>query len=242
MIRIYTELGSLFDERRMILCKLAREAGHYRFDWNHNFLPVYKERRCDIFEYPEFGFSKEAYDERYARRSKEDFGSRTENFLFPSRLCRDMFQVVREYEFGAGKQLMVTKFSVVVNIWPYALDEYEKEELVAAIKGTVVFPFDVELVNYAPEQLTPYYLHGFDYVFKYDYLLSERMKNYWDAYAAAPGGAVRFVVPDLFRGKVDLPEGMEAETPKDLIDKLNLVQGGKVTWISCDKRIYDSYS
>lgn len=242
MIRIYTELGSLFDERRMILCKLARETGHPRFDWVQNFQKVYQDRRYDVFDYPDFGITETSYSERYARRSKEDFGNRVENFLYPSRLCRDMFQVVREYEFGVGKQLMVAEFAVVVNFWPYELDENEQEELYAAIRGTVRFAFNLELVNIPPEKLVPHYLHGFDYVFKYDYLSSERMKNYWDAYAAAPPCAVRFVVPDVFGRKVTLPECMEADTPKDLIEKLSIVQGGKVTWIPCDKRIYDSYS
>lgn len=242
MITIYTELGAIFDERRMILSKMAREAGNHKFDWQQNFQRVYQERRYDVFDYPEFGFSPEKYQERFDQRTKEDFGTQVENFLFPTRLCRDMFAVVREYEFGVGKLLQVETFRVTVNYWPYDLNEYELEELHAAIKGTVHFNFDLELITKAPNDLTPHYLHGFRYIFKYDYLTSKKMERYWSLYGIAALSNARFVVPDVFSVKPTLPEGMEAETPKELIEKLNAVQGGKVTWIPCDKRIYDSYS
>ncbi|QDH47117.1 hypothetical protein PQC07_gp048 [Aeromonas phage D3] len=242
MISIYTELGSLFDERRMILCKLARETVGFKFDWVRNFQQVYQERLYDVFEYPEFGITDERYKERFERRSKEDFADRLENFLYPSKVCRDMFNIVREYEFGVGKLLSVSKFTVTVNTWPYELNDEEQAELIGAIKGTVSWSFDVNLVHLPPQQLIPHFLHGFDYVFKYDYMLSPHMGKYWELYETSLPSRTKIVVPGVFKGKVTLTDGMEADSPKDLIFKLSAYQGGKVTWIPCDKSIYDSYS
>lgn len=240
MISIYTELGSLFDERRMILTKLAHETGHGGFDWKRDFSEVHKARRYDIFEYPEFGFTEAGYNERFARRSKEDFADQLGQHLFPTDLLNYMFRVVREIEFGVGQMIQVDEYSVVLNIWPYKLDDQEISVLEDVVKSAVRFPFTLAIIDKPHTELNTYYLHRFSYVFKYDYLLSPDMEKYWREYGTSPCSDVRFIVPDVLARKTELPEELEAESLKDLIGKLSIAQGGKATWVCIDKSIYSS--
>lgn len=240
MISIYTELGSLFDERRMILTKLAHETGHGGFNWGRDFAEVHKARRYDIFEYPEFGFTEEGYKERLARRTKEDFADQLGQHLFPTDLLNYMFRVVREIEFGVGQLIQVDEYSVVVNIWPYRLESYEISVLEQTVKDAVRFPLTVSVIDKPHKDLNPNYLHRFSYVFKYDFLLSTDMEKYWREYGTTPNSDVKFIVPDVLARKTELPGELEAESLKDLIGKLSIAQGGKATWVCIDKSIYSS--
>lgn len=240
MISIYTELGALFDERRMVLTKLAHETGHGGFNWKRDFDEVHRARRNDIFEYPEFGFSEVAYNERFAKRSKADFADQLGQHLFPTDLLNYMFRVVREIEFGVGQMIQVDGYSVVVNIWPYKLTDNEIGVLEQTVKGAVRFPLDIAVIDKPHKDLNPNYLHRFSYVFKYDYLLSLNMEKYWREYGTTPSSDVKFIVPDVLARKIELPEELEAESLKDLIGKLSIAQGGKATWVCIDKGIYSS--
>lgn len=238
MIRIYTELGSLFDERRGILTKVARESGNARFDWNRNYATIYKRRRMDIFEQPELGITQEAYDKRFAARSLADFEDHKEVYYLPTNLIYNMFRLVRELEFGVGQMISAAEFSVTVNLWPYELTEEHAQELQSVMKGAVKFNYSLSFVFIPPEELTSKVLHSFGYVFKYDMLLSPLMKNYWENYIRAPETGTKFIVPAILTSR-ELPEEMRDEEPLDLINKMNFTQGGKITLVPVNKTIFD---
>lgn len=238
-INLYTELDSLWDTRRMILIHLAREHGRKDFDWNKHFAEVYKQRKYDIFDYPEFGFSEKSYLERYAKRVKEDWSSPFEYFAVPTRLIDNMFQIVRELEFGIGKMLSMSNFNVTVNTWPYKLNDNEILALKEAISGAVKFHIDISLVFVEPEELSASFLHGFHYVFKYNYLTSPDMKKYWETFDRVQSTNTKFIVPAILAKKWTMPEELAKETPLDLISKVNASLGGKVTFIPVDKAIFD---
>lgn len=237
-ISVYTELGSLFDERRGIITKVALESGYTKFDWDRNFKEIYARRRMDVFNQPELGITQEAYDKRYEQRSVYDIADETQVYIRPSKLIYNMFKVVRELEFGVGQIISDDKFSVTVNVWPYDLSDDMVDELRDVMKGAVIFNYDVSFVSMTPEELTPAVLHGFQYVFKYDMLLSPRMKTYWESYARSPNSNVRFIVPDVLINR-ELPEEMRSEEPINLISNLNVAQGGKITLVPISKTIFD---
>lgn len=239
MIRIYTDLDSLWDTRRMILTKLAREAGK-PFDWDRNFAAVYKQRKYDIFEYPDFGFSEEAYWKRFEARTSEDWVNEQEVFAQPSRLIYNLFKIVRELEFGVGKLLGVDRFELTINTFPYVLSEEQRRELDQVIAGTTSWDFDRQFVSIPHAELTPVYLGQYKYVFKYNLFVGRNeTKAFWDRYYQTPPGQTSYIVPDVLAKKSELPDGMDKESAQSLVSKLNLCQAGFVTWIAVDKAYFD---
>lgn len=238
MITIYTEIGSLFDERRGIITKVARESGNLKFDWDRNFAQIYARRRMDIFNQPELGITQEKFEARFKQRSLADFEDEKEVYIRPSNLIFNMFRLVRELEFGVGQMISAQNFSVTVNLWPYEFTEELAQELQSVMKGAVKFNYSLSFVFIPPEDLTPKVLNSFGYVFKYDMLLSPDMKNYWENYIRMPDSGTKFIVPGILTSR-ELPEEMRGEEPIDLITKMNFTQGGKITLVPVTKTIFD---
>lgn len=238
MITIYTEIGSLFDERRGIITKVARESGNTKFDWDRNFAQIYKRRRMDIFNQPELGITQEKFEARFKQRTLADFEDEKEVYIRPSNLIFNMFRLVRELEFGVGQMISAQNFSVTVNLWPYEFTEELAQELQSVMKGAVKFNYTLSFVFIPPEELTPKVLNSYGYVFKYDMLLSPDMKNYWENYIRMLDSGTKFIVPGILTSR-ELPEEMRGEEPIDLITKMNFTQGGKITLVPVNKTIFD---
>ncbi|QZA70728.1 hypothetical protein AH04_255 [Erwinia phage AH04] len=237
-ISCFTNLDSLFDPRRGIITKVALESGNTKFNWNTNMAEVYKRRRYDYFNQPELGITQEKYEARYAARTINDFADETQCYFYPSKLIRSMFRMVREVEFGVGQMLSVSTFSVTVNLYPYTLTTELLDELESVIRGAVPFNISLSFVKIPYDELTPSVLNGYQYVFIYDFLIGKDYKVYWENYAASSGSTVKFFVPDMLVYK-ELPEEMRREEPIETIGKLNVTQGGKITWVPCLKTIFD---
>ena len=237
-ISCYTNLDSLFDPRRGILTKVALESGNSKFNWDVNMKPIYERRRYDYFNQPELGITQEKYEARYAARTIDDFADGSQCYFFPSNLIRNMFKLVREVEFGVGQILSVSTFSLTVNLYPYTLSESLLDELDATIRGALSFNISLSFVNTPYDQITTTVLSSYQYVFIYDFLIGKDYKVYWENYAKAQNSNTRFFVPDILVYK-ELPEEMRREEPIETISKMNVTQGGKITWVPCPKTIYD---
>lgn len=237
-ITCYTNLDSLFDSRRGILTKVALESGNTKFNWENNMETIYQRRRYDYFNQPELGITQEKYEARYAARTIDDFADETQCYFFPSNLIRNMFKLVREVEFGVGQILSVTTFSLTVNLYPYTLSQSLLDELASTIRGALAFNISLSFVNTPYDLITPAVLSNYQYVFIYDFLIGKDYKVYWENYGKASNSNTRFFVPDVLVYK-ELPEEMRREEPIETISKMNVTQGGKITWVPCPKTIYD---
>lgn len=237
-IEIYTRLDDLFDARRGIITKVAIESGNEKFDWTMNFSRIYARRRFDYFHQPELGIDNDVYQERYKKRTMDDFADETQAYIRPSKLMENMFRIVRSLEFGEGQMLSVDRFNVTVNLHPYVLSDELVSALENTIRGAVPFMIGLSFVTVPYEDQLPRYLHNFNYVFQYNFLTGEEMKPYWDAYPQARESKVKFIVPDVLANN-DLPEEMMKDTPMDLIGKMNVTQGGKITWVPVSKAVFD---
>lgn len=237
-ITCYTNLDSLFDSRRGIITKVALESGHTKFNWDFNMKAIYERRRYDYFNQPELGITQEKYEARYAARTIDDFADETQCYFFPSNLIRNMFKLVREVEFGVGQILSISTFSLTVNLYPYTLSQSLLDELASTIRGALSFNISLSFVNTPYDAITPSVLSNYQYVFIYDFLIGKDYKVYWENYAKAINSNTRFFVPDLLVYK-ELPEEMRREEPIETISKMNVTQGGKITWVPCPKTIYD---
>lgn len=242
IIPCYTNMDSLFDARRGIITKVAIESGNTTFDWDKNFAAIYRRRRFDYFNQPELGVTHEVYEKRYAQRSIDDFADETQAYIRPSALIRNLFKIVRELEFGVGQMISAASFSLTVNIYPYILSDELLTELSSTIRGAVPFNFSLSFVSIPHDEITPAVLHSYQYVFLYGFLNSPEYKNYWLNYAFSQSTNTKFIVPDvLAKSEEELPPEMRSEELISLIGKMNITQGGKITWVPYPKTIFDYY-
>lgn len=237
-ISCFAPMDSLFDARRGIITKVAIENGNTKFDWDKNFATIYKRRRYDHFNQPELKVTQEAYEARYDKRTIDDFEDSEQVYIRPSNLIRNMFKLVREMEFGVGQIISVSSFSLTVNIYPYVLSDELLNELSSVIKGAVPFNISLSFVNIPYDEITPSLLGTYSYVFIYDLLIGKYYKVFWEQYGVTATTTTRYFVPDVLCYK-DLPDEMRREEPISMIGKLNVTQGGKITWVPCPKTIFD---
>lgn len=238
IITCFTNLDSLFDPRRGILTKVALESGNTKFDWKKNMETIYQRRRYDYFNQPELGITQAAYEARYDKRSMDDWADETQCYFYPSKLISNMFKAIREVEFGVGQFISAASFSVTVNLYPYTLTETLETELESVIRGKIPFNISLSFVTIPYDEITPSVLGAYQNVFIYDLLIGKDYKVYWENYGKAANTNTRFFVPDLLVYK-ELPEEMRREEPIETISKMNVTQGGKITWVPCSKTIYD---
>ncbi|QYN80117.1 hypothetical protein PQD71_gp209 [Kosakonia phage Kc263] len=239
-IMCFTDMDSLFDARRGIITKVALESGNTKFDWDRNFAEVYKRRRFDFFNQPELGVTHAAYRTRFAKRSIADFEDDTQVFIRPSKLIKNLFSIAREIEFGVGQMISAGTFSLTVNLFPYELSDDMLQELNSVIRGAVPFNISLSFVSIPHEEILPAVLHSYHYVFLYGFLNSPDYKTYWDNYVTSQQTNTRFIVPDvLAKSEEELPPEMKSEELINLIGKLNVTQGGKITWVPYPKTIFD---
>lgn len=240
VISCFTDMDSLFDSRRGIITKVAIESGNTTFDWDKNYAEIYARRRFDYFQQPELGITHDAYQQRFAKRTINDFADETQAYIRPSKLIRNVFKLAREIEFGVGQMISAASFSLTVNIYPYELTDELATELASVIRGAVPFNFSLSFVTIPYDQLDASVLHTYQYVFLYGFLNSPVYKAYWDNYVASTQTNTRFVVPDILaKSEEELPPEMRSEELISLIGKLNVTQGGKITWVPCPKTIFD---
>lgn len=229
-------MDSLWDPRRAALIKTALESGNDSFNWDLNFAEIYEKRRFDYFHHPELGITQEKYLENYKNRSLNEFA---QGWTVPSKLIYNMFKIVRVLEFGVGQVLSMDKFHLTVNTWPYEMSDYLMDELASTIRGSIPFTISLSFVSFEDEKISPSLLHGYDYVFIYDWMTNPNLKNYWSAYGNTHSTNTRFMIPDVLISEDKLPEGMKSEEPITILNKMNIAQGGKVTWVAHPKTIYD---
>ena len=146
-ISVYTDLDSLFDTRRGILHKLALESGNGSFNWDVNFKEIYARRKYDIFNQPELGITQEKYQERFDKRTLDDFADTKCAYVLPSKLINHMFNIVRELEFGVGKMLSNSTFVLTVNLYPFELTAERQQALEETLRGAVKFNIGINFVN-----------------------------------------------------------------------------------------------
>jgi hypothetical protein len=228
----------MFDLRRAIITKVALENGNSKFDWDTNFAKIYKRRRYDYFNQPELKITQELYEARYDKRTIDDFEDTNQVYAFPSKLIKNLFKIVRMVEFGVGQMVAASSFSLTVNLYPFVIEGDLLEELGSVIRGAVPFDISLSFVNIPYDEIKPSLLNVYQYVFIYDILVGKYYQKYWENYGTAANSNTRFIVPDVLR-YVELPEEMRREEPIDIIGKLNVTQGGKITWVPYDKTIFD---
>lgn len=239
-LRLYSGLDDFFDTRRGIITKIAREHNP-NFQWS-DFEEVYKGRRMDTYNRPSLGITPEKFEERFAKRSIDDWADENECFFYPSNLVTEIIQIVRGMEFGAHETIHVSKISLSLNCYPFVLSDELAAELVSVVEGSFKLPIDVRLVNVEYEKQTAIYLNGYDYVFRYGHLLRPEYKAWFETIAQAPRAGTKYIVPELL--VKDFADTTDTKFLNDIpigdhIRKCSAVLGGVAIFVPVDKKLFD---
>ena len=238
-LTIYSEIGSFFDLRRGILTHLARENGHPNFKWEQ-FENVYKERRMDYFNRPDLGITNEGYSDRYDKMTIDDWADENECYFYPTNLPSELPQIVRGIEFGSVSTIMLDKMKMVVNLYPFEFSDALESELHNTLAAAFKIPIAISFINRPYEQLTAPYLNNYDYVFKYDLLISSRSMSWFKSFTDIKRGGTKYIVPSLLAKNYseDAEEALKTVSVEDHIRKCSAVLGGAVIFIPVDKSLY----
>lgn len=247
-LSLYTDLGCLFDERRAIITNIILDSGNKNFKWEM-FEKIYDRRNMDYFNQPELGITQEIYIERHANRDMNEWFKRPGLYL-PTPLITEMFRQARLVEFGVGEILGIAHFDLTINTFPYELTEEECELLKTNLLRGIPFPVNINTI-YVPyaEQVVSLF-ERFDYVYKYDLYTYPYYENFHLGYGIGQQIKTRFILPGLFthRQETDKDTGEVKfvlndifinEGPMIMIDKMNVTQGGKITFIPIDKKVFE---
>lgn len=226
-ISVYTELSSLFDDKRAVL-ETMLPAGE---TWDGVFKTSYENRRIDIFEKPELGIYNDKYKELYSKRDILLFRN-----IRPTPLINRILTLVLDAEKLIGKPIAASKINITINLYPYVLDDELKGNLYNDIKSILPYNNSIDFVNRSPAQLTSSYLRNFSNVFKYDLLIGEDSKAFMESLPKTPMMNTRCFVPDLY---VKEPESGIVSEPEEIIQRFSILTATVITLLPVNHAIYD---
>jgi len=220
-INVYVPLDSLFDYKQGLICKLATDETQdlparlvqAAQLWSTKIQERYRKRNIDDFNYPELGVTHDQFVEAYENRTVEDFV-----FYTPSNLSSLLAKYILELELEYEQMNDIRSFKVVVNTFPYQLDE----DLSNALHDSLTQRFngnqEVVLMYKDDRTATPSFYRSFTHVFKYDIFLGKAYENFFKYLVTEPIPDVVFFVPDLFKSI----EEYITNTPAAVIDGIGL--------------------
>lgn len=244
VIKVYTELDSLYDTRRGTLELLLLEHALKERNipeserktvanklWDNHIDKNYKERILDTFEYKAFGINRKTFIERYNKRSIKDW-----EHYYPSSLADLMIKTIMDLELIEEKPIDISGITLVVNTYPFDFDEELNNGLIGYLRTALNNIVDVKLMSFDVRDQTLDFYKNYDYVFKYDILTSEATK----AFQESIGGNVK--VPDL---KILIPDILVKPNDtftgnvSDMIEVLTVTLAPTVTIIPIKHSVYD---
>lgn len=239
-IGAYTEIDSIYDSRRGILSLMITEdmAGlnddlrKQKGDalWEQQFARNYRERRMDSFEYPAFGINREKFLERYNKRSVSDW-----LFYYPSNLRNKLLKMILELEQLVDVPISISGVDLYINTFPYVFDDDMKAQFLSYCKSAFKGLVAVKLLDHDPTKMTALYYKQYNYVFKYDMMLVEENKAFFDSLSVTPIPETCVVVPDILVQEVE-----ELCGPiKERIHAMGIMIGPAIQLVPVEHSTYD---
>lgn len=239
-IKIYTELDSLFDSRRGILSNIIAESNNIPSDmpektnqlWDTYIDKNYKARKLDTFEYivGPLRINRDVYKERFNRRSIADW-----TYYYPSSLAARMRKIILDLELTEERPFEIRSITLLVNTFPYTLDDELNKELIKTLQGKLGGAVKVKTLTFDVSNLTLEYYRSFDYVFKYDILTSESNKAFQESIGKVLAPELKLIVPDILVKDDEMFVG----SVSDRIYALGVVMGPSVTIVPVNHEVYD---
>lgn len=238
-LKVFTDLDSFYDSRRGILQHLLTpnfegtdEERKLRADglWDMHVAENYKNRRMDTFEYSFFDINREKYLAAYKERELSNW-----LMYYPSALSDKLVRLILDLEGLDDRPISIKGVELFVNIHPYAFDDEMVNEFISYCNTLFKGIVSVKTLNVPIADANAAFYGQFNYVFKYDLLLSEDGKIFMESLKDHPIPDTAFVVPDILVQEVDTFEG----TISERIFALGVTLGAVMRLIPVRHDIYD---
>lgn len=152
----------------------------------------YHKRTVDAFDRNGSGINQKAYLALYEARDEE-----TLKLCTMTHLPRHLMALIASLTTTQGMPLLAEQFTIHINLYPYDLPEPVRIAIRQAIETYTNNAAVVEMVSYAPEDLTVTLLkHTYDICFMYDF--NEWLMQHTEEFKKAQIPEVRIVAPRLY--------------------------------------------
>lgn len=215
VIQVYTEVDSIYDSRRGLTQKwLVKDLINPDSDklsdeeyaayikrlnhegdrlWEQHIEKNYRERRMDRFEYPGLSFNRTIFNQLYKERTLSDFGFG----YYKTKFTQQFLKTILDLEMMSEAPISFNKIVLHVNIFPYEMDKEMQKDLVDHLQMRFGGKVEVRTVNSRSTTHDVSYYKQFDYVLKYDLLLSEDSKILCESVGSIPIPGTTFIIPDI---------------------------------------------
>ena len=205
LIKVYTELDSLYDYRRGLLQwlltegitddELRKREGDRL--WNLHIDKNYRERRMDTFEYPGLKINAERFKALYKERTLTNF-----LMYYPTKLSRNLLSSVIDLEQLTDVPITIQGVVLYLNLFPYVFDEELKQDLVEHLGTLFGGRVEVKLIDEDMRKADGSYYRQYNYVFKYN-LLGEENRVFQETMSKHPNPETAFIIPDVLNREAD---------------------------------------
>ena len=192
-------LDVLMDTRLATLKRLDEEsATQIQNTWYH-------KRTSDVFDRGGSKINQKAYQDLYAARDED-----TLKLATMTQLPKYIMTLIARLTTQQGMPLLSEQFKIDINLHPYQLDEQVRESIRFAIETYTNNAAEINLVDYAPEELTVQFVRSkYQICFMYDF--NEWLMHHTEEFSKVVMPEVRFVAPRLYL----------KDAPKALLEKVD---------------------
>lgn len=241
VLRLYTEIDSLFDSKRGLVQKkicggiddletdLANKLKESDVVFSKVFLDKYKKRQHHLFNVPEYGITPGWFIEAYKNRSIEDF-----DYYYPTPLCDGLFKIAMALEVSASGGFDFNEVVLDVNIYPYAFNEAEKELIISSLSDKFKGSIKINILSVNSTTLTSSFYGEYNTVFKAD-LLHDNLK-FAESLQSNPIPKTKFIVPAIHYKQTEFKGN-----PEQALKLFALTSSPVMSLVVRDKGLYDCY-
>lgn len=153
---MYVDLDCILDTRMSTLFKMGEDVVTKAIDLG------WHERLSDFLP----GIDFQVYQDLYKNRDKSTL---KEAVMTP------VAEMIREFALRTMENVLNSPFhyhpKIIVNVWPYQLDDDEKNVIASTVRHLTVDLAVVDIINFPPEKITPTYVkYMLSIMVKYEYM------------------------------------------------------------------------
>jgi len=185
-ITCLVSLDVLMDTRLATIRRMNEEQSQLiQANWYH-------KRTVDRFDRKGANVNQAAYEALYAARDED-----TLKLAFMTQLPKYLMTLIARLTTTQGMPLLSQQFKIDINLFPYQLAEPVKESIRSAIETYTNGAAEINLVDYAPEELTVQLIKNtYAICFMYDF--NEWLMHHTEEFKQTTMPEVRMVVPRLY--------------------------------------------
>lgn len=225
-ITCLVSLDALMDTRLGTLRRLNEEeskaiqAGHYH------------KRTCDVFDRNGSKINQRAYEALYDSRDEETLKN-----SFMTHLPRYLMTLIARLTTQQGMPLLSEQFKIDINLYPYQLSEQVKASIRFAIETYTNNAAEVNLVDFAPEELTVQLIRSkYQICFMYDF--NEWLACHTEEFKTTVIPEVRFICPRLYLKETPTALLQKVDAEEYVWEQMSLIFVGLVGVVFMDANLF----